>query len=128
MGSRHHLRAGQVVYGKLPPQYAAAGAHDFTNFGFTPGFCDERAINAIQWYLLGETPPRPDAERRRIFARVGRGAGSAAIMGELRPASFRDGAGRTEQYVAHFLMFDAEQFEREAGGNPFYVFDQFAFV
>jgi len=30
--------------------------------------------------------------------------------------------------VAHFLMFDAEQFEREAGGNPFYVFDQFAFV
>jgi len=122
------IQAGQVIYGKFPSDYRGGGSRDFTHLGFTPGFCDERIINAIQWYLLGETPPRPAASTRRIFKVIGRGEGAVAALGELRPATYADAAGRMEQYVAHLLLFHADEFETEAGANPFYIFDQFRFV
>lgn len=128
MPSVRTIQAGQVIYGKFPPEYRGGGSRDFTHLGFTPGFCDERVIDAIQWYLLGETPPQPTAPTRRIFKVIGRGEGAVAALGELSPATYADAAGRTEQYVAHLLLLHADEFETQVGGNPFYLFDQFAFV
>lgn len=123
MPKLRRIEVGQIIYGKYPRDYAHGGTHDFTPLAYTPDLLDEAVVNDIQLYLLGHTPPPPGAPTRRIFALVESRGAKLACVGELRPAEFPDVVGRTQQYLAHFLVMQQDEFLEQAGANPFYLFD-----
>jgi len=119
------VTAGQLIYGPPPPGQANGTAVDTTVAACTPGFLDQQSINSIQWYLLGGTPPQ-GAPPRRVYAVIGSHERRFALIGEVRGVPY--GGEATERLVAHFLLVDADEFEAQAGANPFYVFDHFHFA
>lgn len=121
------ITAGQYLYGKLRAEDSEHGREGFQVIACTPGCLAESQIAGISAHLLGPLPL--EGEPHRLFAVLGKGDARKVLVGQVSFARYRDSAGREDQFVAHLLIIDANDFESRLAGNPFYILDGgFAFA
>jgi len=116
------IEAGQHIYANVEAEQSPQKLGGFQTLFHTQGFLTEAEVEELESHLVYFQPEVNPV--KRLFFRL---SGGKVVVGQIVSLAGADRLGRTGRYLAHSLVFSAEDFT-SAGLDPFQVFACFQFI